>query len=360
MRPGNSLLSQGEPWVWLTGSALVIALAMIAFLLALVVWFGATTFWPAPLVRFELASGPATLGEVARTESFSLTQESIERLNDADAARAKDWLGERTSATASRRLIRTGNFELTQNHFRWVSDFEVSDGGETRPEWAVALERMEWGRFHGEPAELSERVPRHAGPDEDDISSLLRLFTDHGAKLDESQQTAMQAETERMTTALSTLRAANVRRFLESIDSLSTSSGETGKPSQWQAVLDDGRVVAVDEVAADSNVVELRASWNGASAAWSQFTERHAAARTAHAEQVRLEKHDLGRVNRQIDDARLRLRAAELAANVAMLDRVDELRTLRDQLQAQEAELSAVDELVSRVSKKYGPDSTVV
>ncbi|HND55816.1 MAG TPA: hypothetical protein PLV92_25545, partial [Pirellulaceae bacterium] len=163
-----------------------------------------------------------------------------------------------------------------------------------------------------------------------------------------------------MSEALATLRAANVRRFLESIDSLSTSGGENGKPSQWQAVLDDGRVVALDEVGGDLNVVELRASWSGAEGAWSQFTQRHTSARAAHAEQVRLEKHDLGRVNRRIDDARLRLRAAELATGVTVLDRVDELRTLQDQIQAQEAELSTVDELVSRVSKKYGPDSTVV
>ncbi len=53
-----------------------------------------------------------------------------------------------------RRLVRTGNFELTGEHFNWVSDFEVAEGDETRPEWTVLVERLAWGRFYGTPKQL--------------------------------------------------------------------------------------------------------------------------------------------------------------------------------------------------------------
>ncbi len=48
-----------------------------------------------------------------------------------------------------RRLLRVGNFERSNEHFRWVSDFEVARGLQSQPRWAVVLERLAWGRFYG-------------------------------------------------------------------------------------------------------------------------------------------------------------------------------------------------------------------
>jgi len=53
-----------------------------------------------------------------------------------------------------RRLFRTGNYELTNEHFEWVSDFAM-DGGDREPEWAVLLERLAWGRFYGTPQSIT-------------------------------------------------------------------------------------------------------------------------------------------------------------------------------------------------------------
>ncbi|MCO6455085.1 MAG: phosphate ABC transporter permease PstA, partial [Pirellulaceae bacterium] len=53
-----------------------------------------------------------------------------------------------------RRLVRTGNYELTSEHFNWVSDFEILPDGQSRPPWALVLERLTWGRFYGEPQAL--------------------------------------------------------------------------------------------------------------------------------------------------------------------------------------------------------------
>jgi len=95
------------------------------------------------------------------------------------------------SITAFRRLVRTGNYRLTQTHFEWISDFELFDPatdlpegirgarrmdinastfdedavdvptpneGESTgkalsktPQWSLTVERVEWGRFYGFP-----------------------------------------------------------------------------------------------------------------------------------------------------------------------------------------------------------------
>jgi phosphate transport system permease protein len=48
-----------------------------------------------------------------------------------------------------RRLLRTGNYELTNEHFAWISQFEVA--AEEQPAWALVFERLSWGRFYGIP-----------------------------------------------------------------------------------------------------------------------------------------------------------------------------------------------------------------
>ena len=53
-----------------------------------------------------------------------------------------------------RRMLRTGNYELTNEHFNWVSDFEIVPDGESTPEWAIVFERIEKGRFYGFPESL--------------------------------------------------------------------------------------------------------------------------------------------------------------------------------------------------------------
>ncbi len=63
-------------------------------------------------------------------------------------------LGSTVRVPMHRRLIRTGNYELTNEDFNWVSDFEMTNEGETTPEWAVLFERIEKGRFYGFPTAL--------------------------------------------------------------------------------------------------------------------------------------------------------------------------------------------------------------
>lgn len=124
-----SLFAQGEPMIWLTGGGLAVALCMITGLLALIVANGITTLWPVAVPQFQTLDGTVHMGEVTRTENF--------RSNEEEAR------------TLHRRLVRTGNFDLTGEHFTWISDHEIK--AETRPEWALVIERTAWGRFYGFP-----------------------------------------------------------------------------------------------------------------------------------------------------------------------------------------------------------------
>jgi phosphate transport system permease protein len=131
------LLAQGESIVWIMGGALAVCAVMVVGLLALVLWQGGSTFWPRSVERIELKDGSVRVGEVTRSETVRHAGEGAE-----DAAPQDE----------RRRLVRTGNFELTGTHFEWISDRAIA--GETRPEWVGVLERRAWGRFYGVPAEF--------------------------------------------------------------------------------------------------------------------------------------------------------------------------------------------------------------
>ena len=129
----SSLTAHGEPWVWLTGGALALAIMMITGLLLFIAFRGASTFWPVPLELVELADGRRALGEVSERE-------------EAEAATAT------SAGRGSRRLVRTANFELSGNHYEWFDDAALAKV--SRPEWATVVERLEGGRFHGFPVRL--------------------------------------------------------------------------------------------------------------------------------------------------------------------------------------------------------------
>jgi phosphate transport system permease protein len=150
------LSALGEPWLWLASGALALALVMIAGLVLLMVVRGSATFWPQPLVRFERTNGPALLGEVSVDETIT-----------TDAG-----------AQLHRRMIRTGNFDLTGEHFAWVSDGDIAH--EARPEWALVVERRAWGRFHGEPVAL---LVDGRAVSEEPQALLARLEAEHGRAL---------------------------------------------------------------------------------------------------------------------------------------------------------------------------------
>jgi phosphate transport system permease protein len=122
----TALSAHGQPMVWLFGGALAVCLLMIFGLLVLIVREGLATFWPEPLVQVKTTSGKVFLGEVIREEEYKSSDGRMTR----------------------RRLLNTANFEISGSRHEWVSDTEIAE--ETRPEWAVLVERStNDGRFNG-------------------------------------------------------------------------------------------------------------------------------------------------------------------------------------------------------------------
>lgn len=174
-RRGTSLFAHGEPMVWLTGGSLVLALLMIVGLLAWVLGQGLSTFWPERVPQLELVGGERLMGEVSAVERYTPEPTLLDGLEGEARTRAEAELAA-LDGQLERVLLRTGNFDLTNTHYRWVDRFAIThsslalgDGEEGRawqldPErfrsegvdgdWSLVVERLSWGRLYGTPVGL--------------------------------------------------------------------------------------------------------------------------------------------------------------------------------------------------------------
>lgn len=133
------LSAQGEPALWGFGGALALGIILIAGFLAMIVWNGATTFWPKPIEKIELHDGTELAGVARRGGPY---RPELNRLTETQRAEV-----EANDGFASRTLYQTANFDLYGDDFRWVSDFEVADV--TTPADLYYFERQTWGVFIG-------------------------------------------------------------------------------------------------------------------------------------------------------------------------------------------------------------------
>jgi phosphate transport system permease protein len=121
-------LAEGTSQRWLTGAALLLALAMIAGLVTVVIDVAAGFFWPQPIVALTLADGRALLGEEAGRE--------------ADPA----------APGSTRVRMKVGNRDVGSADFVWVREGEIASRALPADAWLV--ERREYGPFFGYPVEL--------------------------------------------------------------------------------------------------------------------------------------------------------------------------------------------------------------
>ena len=261
---GSSLFAVGEPMVWLTGGALVVCSIMVVGLLSLVFWKGATTFWPMAVERFTTLDGRIYMGEVTRHDTYRPAETALADQPEVVQARAQEMLAA-SDGWSDRDLVRTGNFRLTQNHFRWVEEFEIQE--RDKPEWAMLLERLEWGRFYGSPEAF---LVLHSATTTAEVEELLgHLEPDLGLELQLVD-----------------------RRYVDGTEQVVLLPPEQLDEAQG--------LLGVAEVA------------EGPEAAWASFQERHGNVRERWSERRDLEKYDTGKVNHRQESARLSLREAEL------------------------------------------------
>ncbi|MEM9556594.1 MAG: phosphate ABC transporter permease PstA [Acidobacteriota bacterium] len=275
-RSKSSLFATGEPMIWLTGGALVICTLMVAGLLLLVLMRGLGTFWPGEIVQVTTHDGRVYMGEVTRDETYQPAENVLTGLAAEVEPFARQAITE-ADGWVHRRLFRTGNFRLTQVHFRWVSDYEVAS--RETPEWAMLLERLEWGRFYGTP------------------EALVRLTF-----LNDSSPAAIRS-------AAAALESQKADGFTVRIVDERRVGGATERVLVPVAEADSlSRFVALAEVA------------EGPEAAWRAFRDAHGEVRERWHERRDLEKYDTGEVNHRQEQARLAVREAEIELDRATPD----------------------------------------
>ncbi len=121
----------GRAMTWLTGGTLALNLLLVAGLLALLIWNGASAFWPKPIVVLGLADGSRVMGEITDREEVP-----------SDDTRA---------LPAFRVKLKVGNRDMGGAEFRWVDESRIVS--RTYPKGALVLERKEWGNLYGLVAE---------------------------------------------------------------------------------------------------------------------------------------------------------------------------------------------------------------
>ncbi|HEX5139061.1 MAG TPA: phosphate ABC transporter permease PstA [Planctomycetota bacterium] len=232
------LFAHGETMVWLTGGAFALCVLMIVGLVILVVRFGAGTFWPGPVVRIETLDGKVCMGELTREETYHPEQSLLEGVAQEDKAAVWKRIQERGGRDA-RHLFRTGNFDLEGTHFQWVADYAVKS--ESRPDWAMVIERLAWGRFYGipkaflvdkkpvaeTPAEVWAEYERRHGEARDRYEERRRLEKDEIGDISRRQEEG-RLELKRVEME-SGKDSPEWRRRKEEFDALSASLGEESK-----------------------------------------------------------------------------------------------------------------------------------
>jgi phosphate transport system permease protein len=136
------LSAVGEPILWAMGGALALGIILIAGFLAMIFWNGIVTFWPKPIEIVRLHDGTVVAGEPSRFDAFRVGPDLLAKTPPAQREQiaANDGYANRT-------LFRIGNYDIYNEDFRWVSDFEVASV--ERPRDFFLFERQEWGGFVG-------------------------------------------------------------------------------------------------------------------------------------------------------------------------------------------------------------------
>ncbi|MCA9810068.1 MAG: phosphate ABC transporter, permease protein PstA, partial [Candidatus Dadabacteria bacterium] len=132
----NKYWKSGDPFVWLTGVALMFSLLMIAGLMYLIAAKGLGFFWPSDLAEVKLKDGSVFLGEITGHEKAKL-----------HGPEGEDIFVERTQ-------LKIGNRDLYGLDFKWIDDDNIENI--SYPKYAVALERREWGNMYGFIKQITE------------------------------------------------------------------------------------------------------------------------------------------------------------------------------------------------------------
>lgn len=137
----------GEPWVWLTATAVGTSIVAVLGLIGIIAVKGLAHFWPCDVITVDYESdlGPQRIaGEVVQRER--VPREQFEEAGpDQEHGHQGDHL---------RFMLKTGNRRVNSPDFRWV--FEHSITNQEKQKDLIVFERLEWGHAYGTIIELRE------------------------------------------------------------------------------------------------------------------------------------------------------------------------------------------------------------
>ena len=147
MQGMKNWFASGTPWVWLNASAVSACILLVVGLLSLIAWRGLGHFWPAAL--HELLVVDDTGAQVTVAGQFRDREEiPAQRLREAGIEVPEEV------HTVTRRLLKTGNRDVTGQDFSWLLQSSVV--ADSKPKNLLVLEREEWGAFFGRLVGLRE------------------------------------------------------------------------------------------------------------------------------------------------------------------------------------------------------------
>jgi phosphate transport system permease protein len=125
----RSFWKSGDPFIWLSGGALALALIMVAGLVGLILVSGMGFFWPTNVVQLTLADGKVVLGQVMEREAIPQPGAPL------------------GTPVTYRIKVKQGNRDLYGVDFIWIDEAQIVH--RDMPSDAVVIERREWGNLYG-------------------------------------------------------------------------------------------------------------------------------------------------------------------------------------------------------------------
>ncbi len=134
--------ARGEPFLWGLGGTLVIGIIMIVGFMVLILYNGILTFYPHSIEVVTLRNGSSFAGELVRSEYYNPPPDVVDKLPED----VRERIG-KDKGYIQRFLYRTGNYDLYNEDFRWVNDYDIAHV--STPPDVYFFERLEWGPFIG-------------------------------------------------------------------------------------------------------------------------------------------------------------------------------------------------------------------
>ena len=137
----------GEPWVWLTATAVGTSIIAVLGLIGIIAVKGLAHFWPTDVITFEYENelgAQMIAGEVVQSERVPR-----EQFEESGTGRVLDFSGDPT-----RLMIKSGNRKVNAPDFRWIYLHDITK--QEKQKEMITFERLEWGNAYGTIVELRQ------------------------------------------------------------------------------------------------------------------------------------------------------------------------------------------------------------